>query len=272
MKFINFIKAHGLGNDFVIIDNFDHNINLSNTNIRTMCDRKFGIGCDQLILVENSTVADCKMTIFNSDGSKAEACGNASRCVALIQMNAKSVNELKIEINDNVFEARLDGQDVTVNMGKANFNWQNIPLSKPLEDIASDYFFPLSDPIVVNVGNPHIIFLIEDFEKFDLKEIGPKIEHDQLFPKRVNVTLAKIIDRDNIQVKVWERGAGATFACGTAACATAAAAFHKKLVSQKVNILFKDRSLVINLLKDNLIEMTGEAKIIFSGKYYLTEK
>ena len=270
MRLIKFIKAHGLGNDFIIIDNFNYKIDLSNINVRAICDRKIGIGCDQLILIDNSTIADCKMTIFNADGSKAEACGNASRCVALIQMNSKSVNEVKIEINNNVFEAHREGSNITVNMGKADFNWKNVPLSKPLEDIEADYFLPLLDPIFVNVGNPHVIFFVDDLEQFDLHKIGPKIEHDPLFPKRVNLTLAKIIDQHNIQVKVWERGAGATLACGTAACATAAAAFHKKLISQKVNILFKDRSLVINLLKDNIIEMTGEAKIVFSGEYYLT--
>ena len=231
MRLIKFIKAHGLGNDFIIIDNFNYKIDLSNINVRAICDRKIGIGCDQLILIDNSTIADCKMTIFNADGSKAEACGNASRCVALIQMNSKSVNEVKIEINDNVFEAHREGSNITVNMGKADFNWKNVPLSKPLEDIEADYFLPLLDPIFVNVGNPHVIFFVDDLEQFDLHKIGPKIEHDPLFPKRVNLTLAKIIDQHNIQVKVWERGAGATLACGTAACATAAAAFHKKLVS-----------------------------------------
>lgn len=256
MRMIKFIKAQGLGNDFVIIE---ENV-LSIAQVKALCDRKTGIGCDQLILLEKSAIADCKMTIFNADGSKAEACGNASRCVALIQMNAKSVNEVKIEINGNVFEAQRNAQDIKVNMGKADFESQHIPVN---------YFLPLADTVAVNVGNPHVIFFVDDLEQFDIHRIGPKIECDPLFPNRVNVTLAKIIDSHNIQVKVWERGAGATLACGTAACATAAAAFHKKLVSQNVNILFKDGSLAINLLKDNVIEMTGEAKIVFAGEYYL---
>jgi diaminopimelate epimerase len=269
MQLVKFIKAHGLGNDFVIIPNFNKTINLSLQQVRTICDRKFGIGCDQLILLEHSLEADCKMSIYNSDGSAPEACGNATRCVALIQMNEQRRNDIKIEVNNNVLSIHRNHHNITVNMGKPDFTWNKIPLSQPLEELLANYFSPLPLPIAVNVGNPHAIFFVENLDEFDLQKLGPKIEHDKLFPSRVNVTIAKILDKNNISVKVWERGAGETLACGTAACATVAAAYHKKLVNNNVNILFKDRSLNINLLKDKSIEMTGEAHITFAGEYCL---
>ncbi len=269
MQLVKFIKTHGLGNDFVIIPNFTKILDLSTKQIAVICKRRTGIGCDQLILLEHSQIADCKMIIFNADGSKAEACGNAARCVALIQMNEQVVNDITIEINANTFKASRNGHNIILNMGKADFAWQKIPLAKSLTELPANYFLPLPVPIAVNVGNPHAIFFVNDLNLFDLNKLGPKIEHDSLFPNRINVTLAQIINQNTISIEVWERGVGITSACGTAACATAAAAYQLKFIQSHVSILFKDGYLTINLLKDNTIEMIGEAHITFAGEYCL---
>lgn len=267
MQLIKFIKAHGLGNDFVIIPATSQHITLASEQISAIANRRTGIGCDQLIIIEKSNRADCKMTIFNADGSLAEACGNATRCVALIQMREKSAKSTSIEINDNIFTASLANGKVSVSMGKSEFTWSKIPLLRPLEDLAANYFLPLRDPHVVNIGNPHIVFFVDDFAAYDLQKLGPRIENDPLFPNRINVSLARIIDQHNIEIRVWERGVGETSACGTAACAVAAIAVANKLTACTVDIHFASGVLSIDIAPDNSITMTGGAEIVFEGEY-----
>ena len=176
MQIIKFIKAHGLGNDFVIIS---EDIELSKKQILTICDRRLGLGCDQLIFLLDSKKANRKMVIFNSDGSEAEACGNAARCAAWITMYRIRKKQATIEAKDRIIQAKLEENDmVTMNMGKSDFAWKNIPLSKPIEELSENYFSPLPIPIAVNIGNPHAIFFVDDIKKFNLQELGSKIEQD----------------------------------------------------------------------------------------------
>lgn len=267
MNAIKFIKAHGLGNDFVIIEAFnDSTMMLSASKILEISNRRTGVGCDQLIILKNSEKADCLMHIFNADGSKAEACGNATRCVAYIMMNKLAKKEVVLEINGSLFAAHLENNMIAVNMGKPEFSWNLIPTLKPVDKLASDYFAPLHDPILVNVGNPHIIFFVDNLNEYNLSEIGPRIENDPLFPNRINVSLAEIIEPNKIKLAVWERGVGLTDACGTAACAAGVAYMNRYKKHGPVDVSFRRGHIRIQLLGDGSIEMTGEAHVSFIGE------
>ena len=260
---IKAFKMNGLGNDFVIIDQRNQDFNLNKDQIVKVCDRSF-IGCDQLILIKKNAEIDAFVEFYNSDGSISGACGNGTRCVADLLSKESGKKEITLLTASGFLKSKiLESNLVETEMGIPKFNWAEIPLSKQLD--TQDLKIEIVDKnnskhiggTAVNVGNPHIIFFVDDIEAFDLKNIGPIIENHQLFPEKCNVTLAKVISKNLIKVKVWERGAGLTKACGTAACATAVAANINNLVGKKTDIEFVLGNLTISIDEKNSIHMKG---------------
>ena len=260
---IKAFKMDGLGNDFVIIDNRHKTTDLTKQQIIKICDRKF-IGCDQLILINKNDTSDASLEFYNSDGGTSGACGNGTRCVAdlLSKENNKSLITLTTQSGDLKSEI-LGDKPVSTEIGKGKIEWNEIPLSKKLNtnnlnikisDLDNNHY---TGGTAVNVGNPHVIFFVDNNENFEIHKIGPVIEHDSLFPEKCNVTLATIVNKELIKVKVWERGAGLTKACGTAACATAFAAMNNGLSGNKVDIEFSTGKLSIFIDENNNIHMKG---------------
>lgn len=252
---------HGLGNDFIIVDERLIDKPLNRERIAAMSNRYTGIGCDQFIILNNSASADIEMQIYNSDGSKVGACGNASRCVvALLGEN------ITIETEGGIISGRQNGGLVQMNMGKPKFDWQSIPLSYAMDSANLPLAWDdLRGGFCVNVGNPHVIFFVDSHDNINLAQMGPLIENDNIFPERINVNLAEIKGNDII-LNVWERGAGLTLACGTGACATAVAAISKKLVTSPVNVRLPGGTLTIAWEIGGDILMSGDAVHIFKGE------
>ena len=260
---IRAFKMDGLGNDFVIIDNRQKITNLTKEQIIKICDRNF-IGCDQLILIENDKSSDACLKFFNSDGGESGACGNGTRCVAeLISKETKKKTIVLKTLSGNLKSELLGNNIVTTEIGKAKIEWNEIPLSKKLNSknlnikIHDKHNKEYSGGTAVNVGNPHIIFFINKVDSFDIEKIGPDIENHEIFPEKCNVTIAEVVNKNLIKVKVWERGAGLTKACGTAACATAVAGSISDLNERCVDIEFEGGILNIDWNKNNNIYMTG---------------
>ena len=260
MTTINAYKMDGLGNDFIIIDRRESSINLTKEKIIELGNRT-NIGFDQIIFIEKEKDDSYPITIFNSDGGEVSACGNGARCVAYLLGKNLNTKEIKLKTSNRILVAKIiKNFYVELEMGRPLFSSKDIPLSKTIDpgNISlniNDRTF--TNGFSLNVGNPHIIFFVEDCFKYDLKFIGPKIENHDLFPEKTNVTFAQVIDKNNILVNVWERGAGLTKACGTAACATAVAAFKNELIDNKVNIKFKEGFLNIKIDESTNIFMTG---------------
>jgi len=265
---IKAFKMDGLGNDFVIIDNRQKIINLTKEQIIKICDRNF-IGCDQLILIGEDKSADASLKFFNSDGGESGACGNGTRCVAdLISKEKNNKTIILTTLSGSLKSEILRNNVVTTEIGKAKTKWNEIPLSEELN--TKNLNIKINDSnnnehlggTAVNVGNPHIIFFVDEIEKFDIKKIGPEIENHKIFPEKCNVTIAKVINKNLIKVKVWERGAGLTKACGTAACATAFASKLNNLTDNNTDIEFAAGKLSILIDKKNSIHMKGSVSDI----------
>jgi len=257
-----FIKMHGLGNDFVVIDARDAPVAMTRARARAIADRHTGIGCDQLVLLEPSSVADLKMRIFNADGGEVEACGNATRCVATL-LGASA----RIETAGGILSVSRDDKQAHVAMGEPRFAWEQIPLAMPMATERMPVGWSgLEAPDAVNVGNPHIVFFVADADAVDLGLIGPEIENDPLFPQRVNVNIASLGGDNRLKLRVWERGAGLTQACGTGACATAVAAIRRKIVQSPVTVALPGGDLVIGWAPGEQIRMTGPATRVFDGE------
>ena len=264
MPAIKAFRMNGLGNKFIIVDRRKDFVNITKEKIVHLSNLESfhrDLGFDQIIFIEKEVNKTFPITIFNSDGGEISACGNGSRCIAYLLGKDLDKKEIKLKTNNRLINAKIVGDlDVELAMGKPVFEWDKIPLSKNLNhsNITRNIEDKtLTDGFCVNVGNPHIIFFVKDCFEHDLKILGPKIENNELFPERTNVTFAQINDRNNITVNVWERGAGLTKACGTAACATAVAATIKKLSENDVNIKFKEGTLNIRIDKDLNIFMRG---------------
>ena len=256
-------KMDGLGNDFVIIDNRQKITNLTKDQIVKICNRNF-IGCDQLILIESDSSTDASLRFFNSDGGESGACGNGTRCVA--DLISKEKNNKSIILNTNSGKLRsqiLDKKIVITEIGKARLQWNEIPLSKEMD--TKNLNMKITDSnnneylggTAINVGNPHIVFFVKNIHDFNIETVGPEIENHELFPEKCNVTIAQIINKNLIKVKVWERGAGLTKACGTAACATAYAGKLNNLTENKTDIEFSTGKLSILIDENNSIHMKG---------------
>ena len=264
MNNLDAYKMDGLGNDFIIFDNRKKSIFLTKDQIIKISDRN-NIGCDQVIFIDQDKNRETFLKFYNSDGGEISACGNGSRCVAYFLM--KEINHKKISLRTNagILQAELNDKNlVSINIGQPNFEWNKIPLSKKMDNknleikIGDNNGKEIVGGFSLNVGNPHIIFFVNDFNKFDLKKIGPIIENHNYFPEKCNVTLASIKNKKHLKVKVWERGAGLTKACGTAACATAVSSSVLKLSERCVDIEFSEGLLNIDWKKDNNIYMTGK--------------
>ena len=260
---IKAFKMDGLGNDFVIIDNRQKIINLTKDQIIKICDRNF-VGCDQLIFIESSKSTDANLKFFNSDGGESGACGNGTRCIAkLISNETKNETVILTTLNGDLKSQILENNIVTTEIGNAKIEWNEIPLSKKSDtknlnikiiDVNDKEYF---GGTAVNVGNPHVVFFVNKIENFNIEKIGPQVENYNIFPEKCNVTIAKIVDKNLIKVKVWERGAGLTKACGTAACATAFAGKLNNLTENRTDIEFQTGKLSIFIDDKDSIHMKG---------------
>ena len=264
MPTIKAFRMDGLGNKFIIVDRRKDSVNISKEQIIHLGKLESfhrDIGFDQIIFIEKEVDKIFPITIFNSDGSEVSACGNGSRCIAYLLSKDLNTKSVRLKTNNRLLDAKIIGDlDVELAMGTPIFEWNKIPLSKKINH--TNINLNIDDKILtngfsLNVGNPHIIFFVKDCFKYDLKILGPKIENHELFPEKTNVTFAQINNKNNITVNVWERGAGLTKACGTAACATAIAATLKKLTENNINIKFKEGNLNIRIDENLNIFMRG---------------
>jgi diaminopimelate epimerase len=275
MTAVPFRKMHGLGNDFVVIDLRDRALALTQSQRRWIADRKRGIGCDQLILLEppRQKVADVFMRIHNPDGGEAGACGNATRCIAATVMAEKATRHVIVETVSGLLDAdAVDGGRIAVDMGPVLLDWREIPVSEACDTLHLPLSLgQLSDPVGVNVGNPHAVFFVPDAEEVDLASLGPVLERHRLFPERANIEAAQILSPDRIRMRVWERGAGITQACGSGACATLVAAARRKLTRRSATVVLDGGELLIEWLPDNHVRMTGEWAESFHGEIDIAE-
>ena len=253
MALINAYRMDGLGNNFIIIDRRKNVLEISKDKIVSIANKKI-VPFDQLITLEKEEKNIFPIKIYNPDGIEATACGNGARCVAYLIFQAKKQKNISIKTKERVLSAGVVGkQNVEINMGKPKFGWEEVPLSESMntKQVNIDLLEKEhGNGFCLNVGNPHIIFFVKDCSKIDIKKLGPKIENYKFFPERINVTFAQVLDKKNIKVNVWERGAGQTKACGTAACAVTVAASIKGLTDKSLQIHFKEGNLQIDYKKE----------------------
>jgi diaminopimelate epimerase len=271
MAKVPFLKMHGLGNDFVVLDFRCTAVPVSAEGVRALADRRTGIGCDQLILLEppHHPAAQLLMHIRNSDGSAAEACGNATRCVASLLYRETGEPHIRIETAVGLLEAETlpDGR-ISVDMGPVRTGWREIPLARPMDtDFVELSAVPLSAAVCTNIGNPHATFFVNDVAAIDLARLGPRLENDALFPQRANIGIAAVRDRGHIRLRVWERGAGITPACGSGACAAFVAAHRRGLADRRGCVELDGGGLDIAWRKDGHVIMTGPAAMSFEGTF-----
>ena len=267
MAGVPYLKMNGLGNDFVVVDARADGRKFTPDAVRAITDRVKGVGADQFIVMEKPTApgVDVFMRIYNCDGGEIDACGNATRCVAALVAEEIGKRAIMLQTNAGLLSAEVTDDLVTVDMGKPRFDWDQIPLAEEFADTTGIelQIGPIDAPILhtpsaVNVGNPHAIFWVSDVEAYDLGRFGPLLENHPIFPDRANIELAQVISPDRIKVRVWERGAGLTLACGTGACAVAVAAARKGLANRKVTIELPGGPLQLDWrISDDHILMTG---------------
>ncbi len=267
---IPFTKMHGLGNDFVVIDARKQPVALSAGQIRAISDRRTGVGCDQLIVIEppRSPDADAFMRILNADGSEVSACGNATRCVARVLTEESGRSETVIETRAGLLVAtRGDNDWIFVDMGLPRLDWREIPLAGPADTLSLNLSVgPLSNPVAVSMGNPHVVFFVPDVEAVALAELGPLVEHHPLFPERTNVEVVQVLGPVTLRMRVWERGTGITSACGTGACASLVAAVRRGLIQTRwADVCLDGGSLRIDWWDNGHVLMTGPAAKVAEG-------
>jgi len=269
MEPIPFVKMHGLGNDFVVVDGRAQPFAPRAAQVRALAHRRTGVGCDTLIVIEppRNGLADAFMRIRNADGGEVAACGNAARCVAALLMREKGHRHTVIETAAGLLDAEAaeDGL-VSVDLGRISFDWRDIPLSEPADTLHLGIGVgPLKDPVAVNVGNPHAVFFVDDVDAVALDVFGPQVETHPLFPERSNVEAVRVLARDRLRMRVWERGVGITQACGTGACAAVAAAARRGLAERTATVLLDGGELRIDWLRDDHVLMTGPVATAFTG-------
>jgi diaminopimelate epimerase len=269
MRALDFIKMNGLGNDFVILDARAQELALSESAVRAIADRHRGIGCDQILIIEKpqNAAADAFMRIRNADGGEAEACGNGARCVAALLIAQSGKDQVTLDTLGGLIEARNAGPlRVAVDMGEPHVGWREIPLARECDTLHVPLSLgPLSDPVCTSMGNPHATFFVADVARTDIATLGPKLEHDPLFPARANIGVAQILSREKIRVRIWERGDGLTLACGSGACATLVGAARRGLTERRAEIVADGGSLAIEWRPDNHVIMTGPVATSFRG-------
>jgi diaminopimelate epimerase len=269
MRDTPFIKMHGLGNDFVVIDARARKLALDETTVRVIADRHLGVGCDQLLVLEKPKTrgADVFMRIRNADGSEAEVCGNGARCVADLVMREKGKDRITIETVAGLLEANAAGeQRVGVDMGQPRLAWREIPLARDCDTLNVPLSLgPLVVPVCTSMGNPHATFFVDDAEAIDLAALGPRLEHDPIFPERANIGIVQVLSLERLRFRVWERGAGITIACGTGACAALVAAARRGLTGRKAEVVLDGGTLEIEWRADGHVLMTGAVAVSFHG-------
>jgi diaminopimelate epimerase len=268
---IPFQKMHGLGNDFVVLDTRSTDFAITAAAVRKLADRRTGIGCDQVILLAQPRhpTAQILMRIYNADGGEAEACGNATRCVADLVKRETGAVKVRIETVAGLLDAEVmpDGR-VRVDMGPVRIGWREIPLCRVMDtDRVELALGPLCAPVCTNVGNPHATFFVDNVEEVDLARLGPLLEHDPLFPERANIGVASVPGREQIRLRVWERGAGITPACGSAACAALTAAHRRGLTGRCATVELDGGALDIVWREDGHVIMTGPGALSFEGLF-----
>ncbi len=270
-----FLKMHGLGNDFVVLDARGAAFDLTPARRRAIADRRLGVGCDQLIVLEPPTESDADvfMRIYNPDGGEAGACGNATRCVASVLMDERNSDHVTVQTIAGLLESQKTGLGsnglpvISVDMGLARLDWREIPVSQACDTNHLPLGLgPLQDPVGTNMGNPHATFFVDDADAIPLAELGPKLEHDRLFPERANIGVAQLVGEDRLRLRVWERGAGITLACGSGACAAVVAASRRGLVQRKADVVLEGGTLTIEWLRDGHVLMTGGIALAFKGE------
>ena len=268
MSELDFHKMHGLGNDFVIVDQRSGKLTLSEQQIRQIADRRRGVGFDQLLLLEPSTRGDVFMRVHNPDGSEAGACGNGTRCVARLMMEEHGLARVVIETQAGLLEASPGLRGYTVKMGHPGLSWHEIPLAEPMDTLHLDIGEgPLSRPTAVSMGNPHAVFFVDDAEAVDLESLGPTLEHHPVFPERANIGVAQVIDRETVRLRVFERGAGITKACGSGACAAVVAGIRRDLIGRGASVQLDGGALRIIWGEDGQVSMTGPATHSYKGRF-----
>jgi diaminopimelate epimerase len=270
-----FLKMHGLGNDFVVLDARGAALDLTPARRRAIADRRLGVGCDQLIVLEPPTESDADvfMRIYNPDGGEADACGNATRCVASVLMDERNSDHVTVQTIAGLLESQKTGLGsnglpvISVDMGPARLDWREIPVSQACDTNHLPLGLgPLQDPVGTNMGNPHATFFVDDADAIPLAELGPKLEYDRLFPERANIGVAQLVGEDRLRLRVWERGAGITLACGSGACAAVVAASRRGLVQRKADVVLEGGTLTIEWLRDGHVLMTGGIALAFKGE------
>ena len=269
MRGTPFTKMHGLGNDFVVIDARKRKLALGEAAVRAIADRHKGVGFDQLLVLEKakSKGADVFMRILNADGSEAEACGNGTRCVAELVMREKGKDHVTVETVAGLLAAESHGQGrVGVDMGVPRLAWREIPLARDCDTLNVPLTLgPLVVPVATSMGNPHATFFVEDAEAIDLASLGPKLEHDPIFPERANIGVVQVLSPERLRFRVWERGAGITIACGSGACAALVAAARRGLAQRKAAVVLDGGTLEIEWRGDGHVLMTGPVATSFTG-------
>ena len=268
-----FIKMHGLGNDFVVLDARTRPIMIDGGAARRIADRQTGVGCDQIIIIEPSTQADVRFRFLNSDGGEAEACGNGTRCVISRLLAESSAEVLKVETRAGILAAwAADSGWYSVAMGVPQWGWREIPLAREMDTLHLDLAIGpasrpvLSDPVALSIGNPHAVFFVDDVDAVDVMTVGPMLEHDPLFPARANIGFAQVGGPDQLRLRVWERGAGLTRACGSGACAAAVAAVRRGYTGRRVSMLLDGGELEVEWREsDGQVVMSGPVATSFSG-------
>ena len=259
---ISFMKMHGLGNDFVIVDSRGPGPLISEEMARRLGNRHLGVGFDQLAVISDSPQADVALTFFNADGSTAGACGNATRCVAQYEMQRLGRTTLSLITERGILQARQQGALVSVNMGHPMLNWDDVPLAREMDTL----HLPLEgQPTATGMGNPHCTFFVENADAIDLAQLGPRFEHDPLFPERTNVQFVHVLGENRLRMRVWERGVGVTLASGSSSCATAVAAARLGLTGPTVEIQLDGGSIHIDWREDG-VWMTGATMHVFDGQ------
>jgi diaminopimelate epimerase len=263
-----FLKMHGLGNDFVVLDGRAKDPKVTAPMARAIADRHRGIGCDQLIIIEppRGTGADAFMRIRNADGGEVEACGNAVRCVGMVLMDERGTRSSVVETLAGPVRVSVGAEGITADMGEARLDWRDIPLAREMDTMTlAIEDGPLRRPVAVGMGNPHAVFFVDEVESIPLAEIGPRLEHHPFYPKRTNVEAVEVRGPKRLRVRVWERGAGLTQACGTGACAALVGAHRRGLIGRAGEVELDGGTLWVEWRDDNHVLMTGPAEVAFTG-------
>jgi diaminopimelate epimerase len=258
---------HGLGNDFVVLDLRGGGAAPGPDAVRAIADRRRGVGCDQLVLIEPADGADARLRFFNADGGESGACGNGARCVAASLMREAGVERMNLAVGERSLEATIAADGVvTIDMGPARLDWRDVPLARECDTLRLDIALgPLQGPVALGMGNPHAVFFVADAEDIDLAGLGPQIEHHPLFPERTNVGVATVIDETHIRLRVWERGAGETLACGSGACAALVAAHRRGLAGRAAEMMMDGGALQVTWRDDDHVLLSGPVATSFSG-------